>query len=260
MIDSAKILITIPKGLRDPLLSSYQDIVSNYIEHRWEPSELNGGKFSEVVFTIIDGALKGSFSSKPHKPANMLKACQGLEMLPANPHRVGDRSLRILLPRMLPVLYEIRNNRGVGHVGGDVDPNLLDATAVHSLASWVLAELIRVFHNISIKEAQEAVNILMERIHPLIWEIDDVRRVMDPSMAKSDQALLLLYQVPGWVSEDNLLDWVEYTDIGKFRTRILQPLHKERFLEYDQNKRRVHISPLGTQEVEGRIIQSRHKN
>src|ERR1035437_3651197 len=104
MIDPKTILGSLPSGLRDPLLSSYREIAANYAEHRWEPSELNGGKFSEVVYTIISGSIKGTFPSKPSKPANMLLACQTLEKESPDPTRVGDRSMRILIPRVLPAL------------------------------------------------------------------------------------------------------------------------------------------------------------
>src|SRR5687768_3642582 len=144
MIDSATLLAGIPAGLRNPLISSYQEIVSNYSEHRWEPAELNGGKLCEVVYTIVEGAIIGVFAAKPSKPPNMIEACRGLEKKPAVPNRPGDRSLRVLIPRMLTALYEIRNNRNVGHVGGEVDPSHLDATAVLSMSSWVVAELVRV--------------------------------------------------------------------------------------------------------------------
>lgn len=150
MIDPTKLLAGIPTELRDPLLQCYREIVANFLEHRWEPSELNGGKFCEVVHTILDGALSGSFPTKPSKPRNMVDACRALEQVTADATRIGDKSLRIFIPRMLPILYDIRNNRGVGHVGGDVDPNFLDATAVHTMASWVLSELVRIFHNASV--------------------------------------------------------------------------------------------------------------
>src|SRR5882724_7890270 len=117
MLDSSKVLTGIPVGLRDPLFQSYREIVTNFAEHRWEPSELNGGKFCEVVYTILNGVIAGTFPSKPTKPRNMLLACQTLENTPAQPSRVGDHSLRILIPRVLPFLYDFRNNRGVGHVG-----------------------------------------------------------------------------------------------------------------------------------------------
>ena len=35
------------------------------------------------------------------------------------------------------------NNRNVGHVGGDVDPNHMDATGVLAQCNWVMGELVR---------------------------------------------------------------------------------------------------------------------
>ncbi len=259
MIDPTKILPSLPNGLRDPLLSSYQEIASNYSEHRWEPSELNGGKFCEVVYTIIEGSINGKFSLKPSKPKDMVKACRALEGLPFDPHRIGDRSLRILIPRMLTALYEIRSNRGVGHIGGDVDPNFLDATAVYGMTSWTLAEIIRIFHSISTAEAQDIVDMLIERKHPLIWEVGGtkIKRVLDPRMDKGDQMLLLLHSKPSWVSEEDLAQWVEYSTLNNFRKNILRPFHKLRLIEYDKQNSRVRISPRGSIEVEKRILKPR---
>ena len=227
------------------------------MEHRWEPSELNGGKFSEAVYSVIEGSIKDKFPTKPSKPSDMVKACRALETIPADPHRVGDRSLRILIPRVLQALYEIRNNRGVGHVGGDVDPNFLDATAVYAMASWVLAEIVRIFHAVSTKEAQEIVDELVERKHPLVWEVDGIRRVLDPQMNKTDQAFLLLYSKSGWVSEKDLFDWVEYSNSSMFRKSVLVASHNSRLIEYDQAQGRARISPLGSADVERRLLKTR---
>ena len=259
MIDPAHLLASLPAGLRAPLLESYKEIGANYMEHRWEPSELNGGKFCEAVYTIIEGQLKGSSAAKPSKPADMVKACRTLETIPEDTMRVGDRSLRILIPRVLQPLYEIRNNRGVGHIGGEVDPNFMDATAVYSMASWILAEIVRIFHSITTKEAQEIVDELVERRHPLIWDVEGVRRVLDPDMSKADQSLLLLYSKPAWVSEKDLVQWVEYSTLSMFRKHILIPSHDARLMEYDQSQGRVRISPLGSADVESRILKTRSK-
>jgi hypothetical protein len=257
MIDETTLLAGLPVGLRAPLLKSFREIASNYVEHRWESSELNGGKFSEVVYTIVEGALSGAFANNPSKPPNMVSACRALEGMPSDPMRVGDRSLRVLIPRMLPALYEIRNNRGVGHVGGDVDPNFLDASAVYSMSSWLLAELVRIFHQTSTSEAQEAVDALIERKHPLIWEIDQIRRVLDPKMDKKGQTLLLLHQKPAWISVADLFGWVEYSTIGNFRSQVIEPFHAQRLLEYDRGNGRVRISPLGIKKVELELLKSR---
>lgn len=141
MVDPSKLLTSLPARLRDELIGSYREITRNYAERRWEPAELNGGKFCEVVYTILIGYVDGSYSARASKPRDMVAACRGLEAKPPKTSRVGDRSVRILIPRVLLPLYEIRNNRGVGHIGGDVDPNMLDATSVLNMASWVFAEL-----------------------------------------------------------------------------------------------------------------------
>src|SRR5690606_7567903 len=122
----------LPSELRRELLECYQSIITNFVEGRWEPTELNGGKFCEIVYSIAHGALVGTFPARATKPRNMVDACRALESLPSTPHLVGNRSLRIQIPRLLPYLYEIRNNRGVGHVGGDVNPNAADSSAVVS--------------------------------------------------------------------------------------------------------------------------------
>lgn len=184
----------------------------------------------------------------------MVEACRQLEQRPADSTRVGDRSLRIMIPRLLPVLYEVRSNRGVGHIGGDVDPSFQDAAAVYQMASWVMAELVRIFHQVSIGEAQETVDTLVERKHPIIWEADGIRRVLDPSLSKADQSLLLLYSVNGWVEESELTKWVEYRNPTQYRDRILVPQHDSRILEYDSKARRVRLTPRGVADVELRLL------
>lgn len=256
MIEPAKVLAGIPGGLRDPLLACYREIGERFLEHRWEPSELNGGKFCEVVYCIVEGSISGKFAARPKKPKDMVKACRTLEAIPEDQNRTGDRSLRILIPRVLQPLYEIRNNRGVGHVGGDVVPNYLDATAVYGMASWILAELVRIFHRVATTEAQETVDALIERKLPLIWEVGGKKRVLAPAMSPSDQTLLLLHKAPAWVDDKELTRWVGYSSASMFRRRILDPLHNVRLIEYDQANRRAHISPLGSKDVEGRILSS----
>lgn len=260
MISSSEILSHIPTGLRDQLFSYYQAITLNYLEHRWEPSELNGGKFCEVIYTILNGYLSGNYSLNSITPKNLLSACQALENTPADSTRIGDRSIRILIPRILPLLYEIRNNRGVGHAGGEVNPNFMDASVVYNMSSWILAELVRIFHNISIKDAQNIVDTIVERKHSLIWEIEGTRRILDPKMKIKDQVLALLYSTSSWIDCYKLFKWVEYSRIGAFKKQVLTSLHKERLIEFNKTKEQVKISPLGVTRVENNILKTRVAN
>lgn len=257
MIEPREVLADLPVGLRNELIGCYRAILSNYAEGRWEPAELNGGKFCEVVYSILEGALSGVFPDAASKPRNMLDACRALENQPSIQGRVGDRSLCIQIPRLLPYLYEIRNNRGVGHVGGDVNPNKADAEAVVSTTSWVMAELVRIFHQTSLEQAQKSVDRLVIRRTPLVWETEGVKRVLNPKLAKSDQVLILLYAEGGWVSAQDLQASVEYANKSRFRTNILQALHVQRLIEHDQSAARATITPLGVKSVEDRLLSQR---
>jgi hypothetical protein len=120
-----------------------------------------------------------------------------------------------------------------------------------------LAELIRILHATSTKEAQEVVDALIERKIPLIWEIEGTKRVLDPKMSIRDQVLVLLLRATTWESEKNLFDWTEYSNPSVFRSKVLGPLHTNRLIEYDRKNQRAQISPLGVLQAEQDILGSR---
>ena len=164
------------------------------------PSAELSERFCEVVYTILEGHAKGRHADKPSKPKNFPEACKKLESGSESIH-----SFRILIPRMLPALYDIRNNRGVGHVGGDVDPNFMDATAVVAMVKWLIAELARVYHNLPIREAQGVADSLAERTLPLIWEGGDVKRILDAKIKLKQQILIFLATSPKPIAIDDLI-------------------------------------------------------
>lgn len=242
MITANSALAILPDGLRDPLLKEYRHIIQNYAEGRWGPSELSGGLFCEIVFTIVAAFGAGTYPTAPSKPGNFVQACRQLEQNSSVP-----RSFQILIPRLLPALYEIRNNRGVGHVGGDVDPNHMDATAVVSMCNWVMAELIRVLHNVTTDEAQGLVDIIAERQTPLVWKVGGVRRLLDTTLPLKDQILILAASCSSPPGVPDLQSWTQYKNTSYFKKLILA-LDKDRLLHLDSNGG-VTVSPLGTDRV-----------
>jgi hypothetical protein len=239
----------LPPTLRTELLTALSNITVNFRENKWEPSELNGGKLCEVVFSIVRGQADGVFPSRAAKPRNMVAACLALEQETQLP-----RSLRIQIPRMIVALYEIRNNRGVGHVGGDVDPNHMDAVAVLYMAKWLVAELIRVFHDVDTTDATEAVDALLDRELQLVWRVSGKKRVLAERMSLREKTLVLLYSEAGAVGEDDLRDWVEARNPSAYRRDVLRKLHQEKLVEYDQPARTVRLSPKGAARTERDLL------
>lgn len=246
MVNVATALSAITGGLRDPLITEYQSIVQNFLEQRWRPAELQGGLFSEIVYTILDGQAKGKYAAKPAKPKDFVGACRQLESN-SQPH--VPRSFKILIPRMLPALYEVRNNRSVGHVGGDVDPNHMDSVAVLSMCNWVMGELVRVYHGLSVPEAQAVVEALAEVRIPVIWTSGNLKRVLNPRLSLADQILLLTATSVPSTTAQNLQTWIEEND-SKYFMRTLRRLHKERHLEFDEQSGSVQILPPGSRAVQ----------
>jgi hypothetical protein len=242
-MDPKLALTPIPVGLRNPLINEYQSIIQNYAEHRWSPSELSGGKFCEIVFTILDGHAKSSFQAAPQKPRDFVTACKSLEK---NSH--VPRSFQILIPRLLPALYEIRNQRGVGHAGGDVDPNHMDAMLVISTCNWIMAELVRVFHGLTIEEAQSLVDSLSERRVPLVWRGENVKRVLDTALNLKDQILVLVASSASKTSAQALQNWTDYKNRTYF-TKTLRDLHSKRLIEFSEANKTVEILPPGSKHV-----------
>lgn len=246
-----ELLTQIPEGIRTELFAAYNRILRNYRERRWEPSELNAGKLCEIVYTIIRGHVDGTIPNKVQKPKNMLDACMQLGQLQAS---AWPRSIRIQIPRMLITLYEIRNNRGVGHAGSDVDPNEMDATCVLEMSKWLVAELIRFFHGVDTETATAAVSSLIQRRLPMVWKIGNRLRVLDTSLSYREKTLVLIYHSSHAVNESELFDWVEHSNASAYRRDVLRKAHKEKLLEYDKSSRTVEISPKGISVVEHSIL------
>lgn len=252
-VASTTALFSIPPGLRKSLLNEYQTIVQNFLEHRWLPSELSGGRFSEIVYTIIDGQAKKAYASSPGKPKDFVAACRKLEN---NALSHVPRSFQILIPRLLPALYEIRNNRSVGHVGGDVDPNHMDSLAVLTMCNWIMGELVRVYHGLSIVEAQKVVDALAEVRIPAVWSDGVIKRVLQPGIKLPDQILLLIATSLPSVGISELLQWTEASD-KKYFMKLIRALHKKRFIEFDENANKVQILPPGAQCVQ-QLVRSKN--
>lgn len=238
---------TLPVGLRKDLLDAFEQIVKNFREHRWSEAELNGGKFCEAVFTVVLGYLDGgNYAQRASKPANMPSACWNL----ATQYPQGHHSARLLIPRMILGLYDVRNSRGVGHAGGDVDPNLMDATVVLYMAKWLMAELVRLLHSLDTDAATDVVETLIEREVHHVWSHGDQKRVLTLGLTRSEQILLLLLTVTGAVKEAELTSWLEHKRPSDLRTKVLRPMHAKKLIFFDETAKEIRLLPPGVSAAE----------
>lgn len=249
-LDAQQALGHLPQGLRDELMRAYDEIVRNYREGRWKASELDAGWFCEIVFTILEGHLDGdNYQDKAYKPKRFDQSCKALENKPTT----YSDSARMTIPRVLVGLYDVRNRRGVGHVGGDVNANHMDATFLLHSCQWVMAELVRMFHDTDVGTATAIADALVDRTLPIIWQVGEVRRLLDTALSDRDSVLMLLYNEPKGATDRQLADYLEKR-VDNLRARVLRPLHADRFIEFKNLGDVAVISPKGEKYVEESLL------
>ena len=242
----------VPTTLRTRIIDRYKVLKQAYVNGQYDACGLRAGRFAEVMIRILQNELTGTYTPLGQSLRPFDQETAALEKLTK---AAGPDSLRVIMPRALAFLYTLRNKRGIGHEGGDVDANEIDAATCVRTADWCLSELIRVVHTLSLEEAQALLDAIAERDVPHVWAIAGVKRVLDPGLTAREQVLVLLYSdADTAVPVEDLITWVEYSRADHFRTKILTPLHRARLVEFDRDTNTVLLSPLGAIETETRVL------
>lgn len=242
----------LPDVLVDALLVAYEEIKQNFYLGKHEASELNGGKLVEAIVRVLQYETNGGqYTPVGVQIKDMIGTLRQFEQLTASG---SNESFRIHLPRVLVAIYNVRNKRGVGHLGGDVSPNHADASLIASCADWAMAELFRIYYLCSLSDAQGIVDGLVQRRLALVHELETSRRVLLPELTQRDQTLLLLASLyPKKVAEADLLAWVEPKNKSTYR-RLLRNMHELRLIEYTEAgaARECELLPTGLRYVEAK--------
>lgn len=254
LLDSA--LANINDTFRSRIIDSYIELkhrsFKSIYTREFDGAGLSAGKFCETIFRFLESEIKGTFTPFGTHITNMASELGKLEQ---SHKTAGNESIRIMIPRSISVLYTLRNKRGIGHVGGDVEANEIDLATMVKLADWVVAELIRIYHKLSFEDAQAVVDSINVKELPSVWEVNGRKRVLTKTLDYRDKVLLLLYSdASSSCATEDLLEWTEYTNPSRFKSKLLREMHKDNLIEYDKELEYVHLSPLGIMEVEQRIL------
>jgi hypothetical protein len=236
-------LSALPQQYRTRLVQTYSDLKAAYASRQFDACGLRAGKFCEIALRWLQHELTGTSIPFGTRIPGFTDECRKLEKLPKTS---GSESFRVLVPRALDFAYTLRNKRDIGHVGGDVDANEVDAAAAVRVIDWCLSEIIRNVHPLSLEEAQELLDAIVERQVPQVWAIGGVKRVLNPTLTNAEQVLVLLYgEQETAVPIEDLASWIEVPRLSNFRLRVIEPMHKLRLIEYDRATQTVVLSPTG---------------
>jgi len=235
--------------LIDALLEAYKEVKENFYLEKFEPSELNGGKMVEACVRILE-ILTGAATHTPlgaNQIRNMIQKLQSFEQKDAT---LYHESYRLHIPRVLISIYNLRNRRGVGHLAHDVKSNIMDAIYILNACNWVLAELLRLNHTITLDEAQRTVDALVERPDLSVYKFKNLSRSLKTNLTRKEQVLLILASHhPNVLTDEYLFKSIEPPNKANFKRDVLKLLHSERLIEYD-NENNCMILPNGFKYIE----------
>ena len=245
-------LLGINDDFRDKIIDVYIELKKRYAKSffsdEYDAVGISSGKFFEYVYRFLEFEIFKKYTPFDKHISNFPSE---LNKLTQAPSASANESLRVIIPRALLLIYTLRNKRGIGHIGGDVQANEIDIATIVKNTDWVICELIRIYHNLSLEEAQLIVNSLNIKMLPDIWNIDGKKRILKNGLSFSEKTLLLLYnELDNSANIKDLFNWVEYSSLSMYKSKIILALHKEKLIEFDQTTLNVTISPKGIQNIE----------
>jgi hypothetical protein len=248
----AQLSTKIQSNIVAELLDAHEEAKRNYYLGGLRLSAVEGGRFCEAAFRVLE-QLAGRTPTPIGKTLDTNKLIIALANL--SPAAAPD-AIRLHIPRSLRVVYDIRNKRDAAHLGDGIDPNTQDATLVVSVLDWVLAEFIRLVHNVSPNDATQIVDSIVTRKAPIVQDFNGFLKVLNPTLGASDFALVLLYhrgQTGATFAELKL--WVRRTMQANLNRTLRDLVESKDFVHFDGT--RYTITRLGEQSVEQRRLLQR---
>jgi len=237
----SKILKNIPSNLENKLFEEYTKIKQRFQLNDCGPSQLNGGRFAEVILRIFQHLLQMPITAFGYE----IKATEKTKILnKIKNDSVIDKHIRQKVSVLTRLLLDFRNNRDVAHLGG-FSANSIDAQFVLSCSNWITAELIRVYGNYSLEDAQALIDSIASPIYPVIFDIEGDDFIARDDLSTKEEVLVLVCIKK---RDFNFL-FVKTKDQNKSRfKKTLENLEKEKKIALKNNL--YHILPNGIKEVQ----------
>jgi len=233
----AKIL---PIKIVEDLIESYNDLLNEYIKGNWKYTLVQGGRFIENTFRAL------YFLATKEEVKEVKNIQKVMKMLLQIPEGKVPESIRIIIPKIAYSVYSLRSKRDSVHVK-PIPSGYIDSTFVVTASGWILAEFLRLSHNIEEKEIVEIINSLVSRKVPFI-EKHGEETFVTKRLGCKEEILLLLLNTPEGMTRSQI-----GKILGKFYsssriTHSLDELEKNKegsLVVYSETNKKYYITGLG---------------
>lgn len=174
--------------LATQLLDEFISLERRFILHDWEPAELDGGQFCEILARILY-----------HIDSNNLDLVRShddcMRYLENDhvSHSINPRSNALHLDKVMRAIYKFRSSRGAVHISPAYSPNHMDSRFMIEAVRWCMNEALRIFWKGDRELVAKAIRELLQFDVPCIGKFENVLMVQRIDLTAEEEILILLH-------------------------------------------------------------------
>ena len=175
--------------LATQLLDEFISMERRFIQRDWEPAELDGGQFCEILARILYHQDSGNLN-RAKKSEDCLDYIENDQVS----HQISPRHDAIHLVRVLRTIYKFRSQRGAVHISPTYGPNQMDSKFLIEAVRWSTNETLRIFWNGDREKVAKAIREILQFDVPCIGTYEGgIVLVQRTDLTAEEEVLLLLH-------------------------------------------------------------------
>lgn len=174
--------------LANQLIDEFVSLERRFIQRDWEPAELDGGQFAEVLARIVYHMDSGNLNLNK----GFDDCCKYVENEQV-PHRITPHRDAVHLITVARAIYKFRSQRGAVHISATYAANQMDAKFIIESVRWCLNETLRVFWVGDRTLAAKAIREILQFDVPCVGVFEDIVLVQRTDLTVDEELLVLLH-------------------------------------------------------------------
>lgn len=174
--------------LANQLVDEFISMERRYIQCDWEPAELDGGQFCEILSRILYHIDSGNINLSK----SLDDCCKYIENDQVQ-HIMQPRQDALHLVRVLRTVYKFRSQRGAVHISPHYTPNHMDSKLVIESIRWCINEVLRIFWQGDRDKVAKTIRELLQFDVPCIGKFEDNLVVQRTDLIAEEEILVLLH-------------------------------------------------------------------
>jgi hypothetical protein len=177
----------VDRSLAESLIKEFVSLERRYILRDWEPAELDGGQFAEILGRILYHHDSGNLA-----PSRDFGDCMRYVGNNTVPHALNRDDAKMIF-MAIGVVHKFRSKRGAVHISPNYKANQMDARYMIEAVRWAMTETVRLFWTGSKESAAAAVRELLRFDVPAVGTFEEVILVQRTDLRPEDEILILLH-------------------------------------------------------------------